>query len=442
MRLLFVADGRSPIALNWIQHFVQTGYEVHLASTFPCQPELKLASLHIVPVAFSSAAGETAARGGMIRTFTTPRLRTALRQWLGPLTLARAGRRLRGLIHALQPDLVHAMRIPYEGMIAALALAPDVLIRPSPTFPLVQSSLATRSSLYPTPPLYPTPIPLLISVWGNDFTLHARSTPLMARYTRLALRHANALHTDCHRDLRLAYEWGFVQGKPTITVPGNGGIDLEIFYPPAMAVYPPSPSPTSEVFTVINPRGFRAYVRNDTFFKAIPRVLEKYPQTRFVCPAMAGDPHITVYQNRLHALNIGDSVEFLPHLPRAQMAELFRQADVAVSPSEHDGTPNTLLEAMACGCLPIAGDIEAIREWIIPGENGLLFDPADADALAQAIVRGLEDVKLRKRAAKENARLIADWAEYRKTMERVEQFYTTLRPLLLSQSTLPDQTRP
>ena len=67
MRILFVADGRSPIALNWIRYFVDCGDEVHLASTFPCRPELALASLSIVPVAFSQSAGavwQAASSGG------------------------------------------------------------------------------------------------------------------------------------------------------------------------------------------------------------------------------------------------------------------------------------------------------------------------------------------------------------------------------------------
>jgi hypothetical protein len=41
--------------------------------------------------------------------------RTAARQWLGPLTLGRPARRLRSFIDQIQPDLVHAMRIPFEG---------------------------------------------------------------------------------------------------------------------------------------------------------------------------------------------------------------------------------------------------------------------------------------------------------------------------------------
>jgi hypothetical protein len=45
VRILFVADGHSPIARNWIAHFVEAGHEVHLASTFPTGPDLPLASI-------------------------------------------------------------------------------------------------------------------------------------------------------------------------------------------------------------------------------------------------------------------------------------------------------------------------------------------------------------------------------------------------------------
>ncbi|GAB4580850.1 MAG: hypothetical protein Fur0022_35930 [Anaerolineales bacterium] len=398
MRLLFVADGRSPIALNWIQHFAITGHEVHLASTYPCKPDLPLASLTIIPVAFSQATGENDSstdkrQNSLIRRLTTPGIRTALRQWLGPLTVPQAGRRLRALTQSLQPDLVHAMRIPYEGMIAAQAKIPGV--------------------------------PLLVSIWGNDFTLHARSTPVMAWLTHQTLRQADAIHTDCYRDLRLASKWSFSTTKPSLTVPGNGGIDLKLFYPPPQPLNSELSSKDAAP-KVINPRGFRAYVRNDTFFHAIPLVLAKHPQIRFLLPTMAEDPHAVPYQAWLRANKADHAVEFLPHLSRPELAKLFREAVLAVSPSEHDGTPNTLLEAMACGCLPIAGDIEAVREWITHEDNGLLFDPADPQALADAILRGLKHGELRERASKKNARLVADRAEYYISMAKVERFYARL----------------
>ena len=205
----------------------------------------------------------------------------------------------------------------------------------------------------------------MISVWGNDFTLHAPSTPLMRRYTRLALQAASALHADCQRDVRLAQKWGFDPAKPAVVLPGAGGVQPDLFYPPAAPVTDP---------VVINPRGIRFYVNNAAFFAAIPLVLKRQPQARFLCPTMAGEPQALRWLDELH---IADNVELLPVQSRPQMAELFRRSRLAVSPSTHDGTPNTLLEAMACGCLPVAGDLESLREWITPGQNGLLVDPND-----------------------------------------------------------------
>jgi glycosyltransferase involved in cell wall biosynthesis len=128
----------------------------------------------------------------------------------------------------------------------------------------------------------------------------------------------------------------------------------------------------------------------------------------------------------IEKLGIRSAVELLPQQTRPQMATLFRRSQVAVSPSTHDGTPNTLLEAMACGCFPVAGDIESLQEWITPGANGLLVDPRNPRLLADAILRALGDANLRLQAAKINTRLVAERAEYGRVMGDAESFYQQL----------------
>jgi glycosyltransferase involved in cell wall biosynthesis len=392
MRLLFVVDGRSPIALNWIRFFVERGDEVHLASTFACQPDLPLASLTIVPVAFSGLKpGQAGGARQNRRAGSNPlwgaafvRLRTRLRQWLGPLSLSFAARRLQAVVDRVHPDLVHAMRIPFEGM------------------------LASRIT---------SPAPLVISIWGNDFTLHAPATPWMSRLTRQALAAAGAVHADCRRDLRLAHDWGFPTRRPAIVLPGAGGIQLDIFYPPSERDRSGQPA------WVINPRGVRAYIRNDTFFKAIPLVLAQAPQIQFCCVGMAGQPQAEAW---LREYQVGANVQLTGHQTRQQMAELFRRSQVVVSPSTHDGTPNTLLEAMACGVFPVAGDLESLREWIKPGVNGFLVDPADHRALADAILQALSQPELRQRAREINIQRVAEKAEYGQVMRHAADFYQQL----------------
>ncbi len=123
---------------------------------------------------------------------------------------------------------------------------------------------------------------------------------------------------------------------------------------------------------------------------------------------------------------LGASVHLTGQLTRQQMAEKFRRSQVAVSPSTHDGTPNTLLEAMACGAFPIAGDLESLREWITPGINGLLVDPDDPRALADAILQALMEPDLRQRAREKNIQLVAERAEYGRVMRRAAGFYEQL----------------
>jgi glycosyltransferase involved in cell wall biosynthesis len=411
MRILFVADGRSPTALNWIGGIIQRGHEVHLVSTFACQPNLALVSLNIVPVAFSGLKGSadlpTRKAGGAAFV----KVRTALRQWFGPVTIPRAAQQLRTIIQAIQPDLVHAMRIPYEGMVAALALSQD-----------------SRENGLQAPPV-------LVSVWGNDFTLHAAANRWMRQYTHLALQRANGLHADCHRDIRYAHAWGFDRRRPTIVLPGGGGIQLDIFTSPAETgagshdfeeINHPGQRMNSEnsALCIINPRGVRAYVRNQEFFQAIPLVLAHFPTLRVLCPGMAGEKQVIRW---VRELGIEKNVDLLPSQPRSSMADLYRQSQVTVSPSTHDGTPNTLLEAMACGCLPVAGDLESIREWITPGINGLLVDPADVQGMAQAILSALENEAFRLRAMAYNQRLVAERAEFGKCILLAEQFYTKFK---------------
>ncbi|GAB4495655.1 MAG: glycosyltransferase [Anaerolineales bacterium] len=389
LRLLFVADFRSPTARNWSGGIAAAGHEVHWVSTYPCaQPDFPLASLHILPLAFSetsaavSGAGGGGLKGRLLRAIAPPALRTRLRQWFTPLGLPRAAQRLRAIVDSVQPDLLHALRIPYEGMLAAQAAVPNV--------------------------------PLLISIWGNDFTLHAPSSPWMARLTRQTLARADALHSDCRRDVRLARQWGFAPDKPSVVLPGGGGIDTGVFFPaPHMPTQP----------VVVNPRGLRAYVRNDTFFAAIPLVLRQIPQARFVCPAMHAQPEAEAWVRKF---GIQAAVDLLPNLTRLQMAEVFRSAQVVASITTHDGTPNSLLEALACGCYPVTGDLESIREWITPGINGELTAPANIAAVAEKLTSALKNSEARAATRAFNQTMIAERAEQGAVMRQAQAFYFSL----------------
>jgi glycosyltransferase involved in cell wall biosynthesis len=314
---------------------------------------------------------------------------------LGPLSLYTSfdTPRFRQVVRTFRPDLIHALRIPFEGMLASFAPAGERLA---------------------------------VSIWGNDLTLHAHGSRWMASLTHRTLRRAGGLLADTSRDLRLARSWGFAAGCPAQIVPGSGGLDLdEIARCKEIPLEPFSGGPLpAGAPVVINPRGFRpGSLRSDTFFKAIPLVLAQVPQAIFLCPSMAGQAEATRW---VEQLDIEKQVRLLPNLPQSQLWALFHQSQVFVSPSIHDGTPNSFLEASACGCFPVAGDIESFREWIAPGVNGLLVDASDPQALAEAILAALASPDLRRQAAEINAGLVAERAEVGHVREKVQAFYESV----------------
>jgi len=397
MHIFLVADGRSPITRRWISSLLAAGERVTLCSTFACAPLEGIESLHILPIAFAGLAGSQSAntkpqastRRRLISRFRP--LFLSARYWLGPLSLNSFKTPFRALVAAAQPDLVHALRVPFEGMLAAAA---------------------------------PPEVPLALSIWGNDLTLHAQGSPLMAAATRRALQRANALAADAARDLRLAVHWGFDPQKPSLLVPGSGGIDLVEIDLLRDRSHPSSDAIPAGIPLVVNPRGFRpGSLRNDVFFESIPLVLARQPDARFVCPGMEGQTEALGW---IEHLGIANQVRLLPTLPQEQLWELFLRADAFVSPSIHDGTPNSMLEAMACGCVPIAGDIESMREWITPGVNGLLVDSSQPQSLADAILSVLGNTTLRASAAEVNRQIISERAELRKVRNQVVEFYRSI----------------
>ncbi len=400
MRLLFIADGRSPTALNWMEYFVDKGDEVHLVSLFPCAPKQKLASVNVIPVAFSRIRGGSSTHGlnaparpgqvakqgnrSRLASLVTPEMRNFLRHWFVPVTLLSAAKRLRLHLDEIQPDLIHAMRIPYEGMLAGMVEAD---------------------------------IPLVISVWGNDFSLHAPANRMMRSLTMRALQRVDGLHTDCRKDLRLARLWGYEKSK-FLVIPGAGGIRRNVFYPKDEETDGDETLPV-----IINPRGLRAYVRNDIFFEAVALVKTRMPKIRVLCPSMQGAAQA---ESWVRQFSLTGNVELLPKIPHDQMAANYRRAGIVVSPSTHDGTPNSLLEAIACDCFPVAGDIESIREWITPGVNGLLANPNDARELADAILEAVLNRPLRSSAGRVNRQIIRNRADYLRNMQYADAFYHDL----------------
>ena len=242
----------------------------------------------------------------------------------------------------------------------------------------------------------------------------------MRRQTRRCLVRAEGMTSDTQHDTHLAREWGLGKATPTLVVPGSGGLDFQSILHTA-AFDPNTYQIPEQASWVVNPRGLRpGSVHQDVFFAAISKVLAQRPDTVFLCPSLGRVTQAEIWVNEN---DIERETFLLPRLSQSELWGAYLHAKVFVSPSSHDGTPNTFLEAIACGCFPVVGQIESLAEWIDSGVNGLLIDPTDPDALASAILQALDSPELRKSAAEQNREIIKSRADYHATRPLIDAFY-------------------
>ena len=118
-----------------------------------------------------------------------------------------------------------------------------------------------------------------------------------------------------------------------------------------------------------------------------------------------------------------DGVEFLGRVPEGQKAQLFKTADIYVSPATgRESFGIVLLEAMSAGAPIICSDIHGYRGVVRRERDGILVEPGNSDALAAAIRRLIDDPDLRarlSRAGEERAQLFT-WDH---VGQAVEEYY-------------------
>lgn len=100
------------------------------------------------------------------------------------------------------------------------------------------------------------------------------------------------------------------------------------------------------------------------------------------------EEELSVYKNI-------EGLHFLGHVN--DIPALWQDCHVAVLPSRREGLPKSLLEAAACGRPLLASDVPGCREIVRHGDNGLLFEVDQPNALADAMELLIADPALRLR---------------------------------------------
>ena len=147
------------------------------------------------------------------------------------------------------------------------------------------------------------------------------------------------------------------------------------------------------IFTVSRLWPEERYKKIDRVIEAMPAVLKAVPDALYVIAGQGADrPRL---ERLARTLGVEAHVQFAGALSGDRLAADYQACDVFILPSLGEGFGIVFLEAMACGKACIGAAAGAIPEVIQEGRTGLLVEPDDASAIAGALVRLLQDDRLR-----------------------------------------------
>jgi len=347
LRILGVGDAKSSNFAHWATRLAERGHEVHVVS------------------------GRVNTREGELDGLVVHQFRD-----LDPLLRVPMIRRSRfapalaGLARRVRPDVVHAHYLLPYGYWAA------------------------RAGTHP----------LVVSPWGTDALVDGRPG---------ARGHEGAHEAIAAADLVVVNSQALQRAAAELDAPAERvryvlwHVDLSTFGPerrdPGFRERLGWPA---DAFVVLSLRNFRPDTHIDVLVRAFDRVRREEPRARLVLAARGGPLRAEVEQE-VDRLGLTDFVAF-ESVPAPELPVLIASADAAVTLTDSDSSPPSLLESMASGLPLVATPAASIEEWVGQDDGAEIVSNEDAGSVADALLRLARDPGLRARYGERNRHVVLD----------------------------------
>ena len=365
LRLCFVGPARAVPLQRWAEWFAARGHAVTVVTVEPADEPSALA-FHQLDV--------------------------GLPPWLGKLGRSWSVTRMHRAVRRFNPDLVHVQYL--RGLAWGM--------------PLVRG------------------IPCVATPWGSDVLEEqgAFREWYSRSLTRAVLQRADVV--TVHSTFLESRLRPLMPPGKTLTRIG-WGVDLKRFRPGVDVLPVRKQWEIGDNRRVIfSPRLTQPFYRHEQVIRALPAVREQIPDALLVVAGHSADSGYVASLRRLaFDLGVVDHVRFTGPLVYSDMPRWMNLAEVVVMVPASDGMPSTLLEAMACGSIPVLSKLPQYAEFIEHGKNGFLVD-TEGGGLAEALVAALADRAARDEMARLNRARVAEVADQDREMERMEGQYQRL----------------
>lgn len=267
--------------------------------------------------------------------------------------------------------------------------------------------------------------PLVASVMGGDilFEEQGSPTPRGIALTKRLLGGADLITSKSNFLIGVLDELGGFGSKAIRVV---WGVDPDIFKPADGSALRAAKGIPPDAKVVLSPKILTPFYNIHVLVEAMGKVVTRLPNAHLVLTEYGADPaYRASLEQRIAELGFAHAVTFVGHVTHAEMPDFYALADVAVGIPASDGLPQTLLEAMACGVPSVIGPLDRYGE-IVRHEESALLTPIDAEAVADAVIRLLEDDGLYHHIATRGREIVEAEANFPREVDRVEEAYQRL----------------
>lgn len=253
-------------------------------------------------------------------------------------------------------------------------------------------------------------IPSVVSIRGNDVD-RAAFDPSRFSHTMFALQNANVVTANAQESIRKAKAFF---DRDIVLIPN--GVDANHFKPMEknLALVESlglerkrkeervesgkwSAESQGEVIGFIGELREKKGLK--TLLSAYAQVNTRHPSTLLIVGEIRHGEDSQTFEE-MRASIPESNIIVTGYVSPSDLPAYYSLIDIFVHPSLHDGTPNAILEAMACEKAVIATPIGGVKGIVEDGKNGMLVNVNDANALAEKILELLDDGEKRESLGK------------------------------------------
>ncbi len=373
MRICLLADGKSIHTMRWVNYFLDVGHEVHLISIDDTPLCKTVENLN-----FHSLKGLATHK----IWFFVPIIRWMI-----------FSIKVKKIISKINPDILHAHYLADYGIIGAL------------------------TGFHP----------FIVSIWGSDVLVAPINSKAIKMMESHALKKSDLIMTipEFMKDY-LGSKFNVNKDK---VVRLAWGIDLDIYskkYEENVHSLKRQLKIKKNSSIIISNRSMGPHYNIEKIIEAIPQVLQVSEDAIFIfVKGYGSSEYVEKIKSKVEYLGISDNIRIIEKILSPQeMAIHLNMADMIISIPKTDQFSSSILEGMACGAVPIVGNLNVYKQYLKNGENAFFVNADNPIDISQKIIHCIEKRPLKDIFYKLNINIVEEnenWATNANAMIQIYQ---------------------